>query len=322
MCEDRDADGERSGGSAGTEAVTRAGHRTRFPGADPCRQRNPDGVRHLAEAHAAALDAGFGGYAPLTEAEVALRFQADRDEDRAQFAAALACASRTRHERTTRAASIAAARAAMVETRSLDLLLAALDGLLERQIDVDTQSLRCANGLLERLGQFGEEGLEAGPLHLSGISSCEIAENRQAAANLGACRAPSAERRTSKRAPIELRVTYQQLNTLFADYARNISRGGTFIATEQPLGEGTEFVFVLVVPRREVTLRLRGRVVWVADASDATPANPAGMGIEFDYEDEGQRSLAESRIEGMMCEELGTELTAGLLDRPPSTVSG
>ncbi len=128
---------------------------------------------------------------------------------------------------------------------------------------------------------------------------------------------PSAERRYRTRAPIELRVTYQRLNSLFADYTRNISRGGTFIATNQPLDEGTEFVFALGVPRIEMTLRLMGRVVWVVYQRDATPANPAGMGIEFDYAHEEERSLVESEIESLMSEELGESLAAGLLGREP-----
>ena len=129
---------------------------------------------------------------------------------------------------------------------------------------------------------------------------------------------PSAERRFRTRGPIELRVSYQRLNSLFADYTRNISRGGTFIATGQPLGEGTEFVFALAVPRIDRTLQLKGRVVWVVGEPDATPANPAGMGIEFDYDHEDERSFIESQIETLMREELGDSIAAGLLGRLPA----
>ena len=130
---------------------------------------------------------------------------------------------------------------------------------------------------------------------------------------------PSAERRVRERTPIELRVSYQRLNSLFADYTRNISQGGTFIATEQPLDEGTEFMFALGVPRVGKTLQLKGRVVWVVGERDATAANPAGMGIEFDYEDDDERLRIESQIEGLMWDELGQELVTGLLGREPQT---
>ena len=53
------------------------------------------------------------------------------------------------------------------------------------------------------------------------------------------------DRRIGYRAPIELKVEYKRLNTFFADYTRNISRGGTFIGTDKPLKVGTEFVFAL-----------------------------------------------------------------------------
>ena len=63
-----------------------------------------------------------------------------------------------------------------------------------------------------------------------------------------------------ERAPIELKVEYKRLNSFFADYTKNISRGGTFIRTERPLGIGTEFNFKLCVPTLENPLVLRGKV--------------------------------------------------------------
>jgi len=53
------------------------------------------------------------------------------------------------------------------------------------------------------------------------------------------------DRRGDSRAPIELKVEYKRLNSFFADYTKNISRGGSFIGTEKPLPVGTEFVFAL-----------------------------------------------------------------------------
>ncbi|MGH7280839.1 MAG: hypothetical protein ACRELY_04895 [Polyangiaceae bacterium] len=56
------------------------------------------------------------------------------------------------------------------------------------------------------------------------------------------------EKRDGLRAAITLRVDYKRLNTFFADYTKNISKGGTFIRTTKPLDVGTEFVFVLSFP--------------------------------------------------------------------------
>jgi type IV pilus assembly protein PilZ len=115
--------------------------------------------------------------------------------------------------------------------------------------------------------------------------------------------------------PIELRVEYQRLNTFFSDYARNISRGGSFIATETSLGVGTEFVFVLGVPKLDSPLRLNGRVMWVTTPQDASKANPAGMGIEFQYDDDAERKAIQDRVEALMSTELGTKITDRLLGK-------
>ncbi len=121
------------------------------------------------------------------------------------------------------------------------------------------------------------------------------------------------------RAPIELKVEYRRLNTFLADYTKNISRGGTFIGTERPLPIGTEFVFALVVPSLAEPLRLRGRVMWTVMPEDASRANPAGMGIEFLYQDDGERHEKEAAVERLLTRELGELLATKLLGREPHT---
>lgn len=125
------------------------------------------------------------------------------------------------------------------------------------------------------------------------------------------------ERRAADRTPIELKVEYKRLNTFFADYTRNISRGGTFIATVRPLPVGTEFVFALGVPNMDKPLRLRGKVIWTTSTADATKANPAGMGIEFQYTDDKERVEKEAAVEALLTSELGEHLATKLLGRKP-----
>jgi type IV pilus assembly protein PilZ len=124
------------------------------------------------------------------------------------------------------------------------------------------------------------------------------------------------ERRRGFRAPIELKVEYKRLNTFFADYTKNISRGGSFIGTDKPLPVGTEFVFALGVPSMPEPLRLRGKVIWVTPSAEATKGNPAGMGIEFQY-DADERRAKEAAVERLMTEQLGDHLTTKLLGRKP-----
>ena len=119
------------------------------------------------------------------------------------------------------------------------------------------------------------------------------------------------ESRQHGRAPIELKVDYKKLNSFFADYTKNISKGGTFIKTKKPLPIGTRFLFKLTVPQREAPFELLGEVVW----SKAEAEEP-GMGIRFIYSDERQRTDFESVVERLMSDSLGTELTEKLLNKP------
>lgn len=116
---------------------------------------------------------------------------------------------------------------------------------------------------------------------------------------------PREERRNDERASIELVVRYQRLNAFFADYARNISRGGTFVATNKPLPKGTEFVFLLDVPQLPEAISLRAHVMWTIEREQASKGNPAGMGIQFLYDDADERTRLEQYVEELIVEHLG-----------------
>lgn len=124
------------------------------------------------------------------------------------------------------------------------------------------------------------------------------------------------DRRNAERHSITLKVDYKRMNTFFADYAKNISKGGTFIRTSKPLEIGTEFVFVLSIPDQQDQLQLRGRVVWTVDEAQATEEQPAGMGIRFDFTDDGQRAELERFVNKLMSEKLGGHVAAKLLGKP------
>ena len=55
------------------------------------------------------------------------------------------------------------------------------------------------------------------------------------------------ERRASPRADIVVRVNYQNVDSLFSEFARNINDGGLFVETEtpQPIGTKVELEFKL-----------------------------------------------------------------------------
>ena len=120
-----------------------------------------------------------------------------------------------------------------------------------------------------------------------------------------------AEGRGETRAPIELKVDYKKLNSFFADYTKNISKGGTFIKTAKPLPIGTRFLFKLSVPQRTDPFELLGEVVW-----STTEGDEPGMGIRFVYSNDNQRTDFESVVELLMSNSLGNELTQKLLNKP------
>jgi type IV pilus assembly protein PilZ len=125
------------------------------------------------------------------------------------------------------------------------------------------------------------------------------------------------EKREHIRAPIELKVEYKKMNTFFADYTKNISKGGTFIKTDRPLPVGTEFLFRLVIPRLTEPVEIRGTVVWVNEEEKMShpEVDEFGMGIQFVYQDDGQRQEFEQMVEGMMRESLGDLLFQKLMGR-------
>ena len=126
------------------------------------------------------------------------------------------------------------------------------------------------------------------------------------------------EKRKDLRVPIELRIDYRKMNTFFADYTKNISKGGTFIKTEKPLGVGTRFIFSLSLPDLEEPVKLSGEVRWVRKPGDPPSDDgnaDSGMGIRFVYDSEEERLKFESTVEAMMRESLGEDLCERLLGR-------
>lgn len=129
---------------------------------------------------------------------------------------------------------------------------------------------------------------------------------------------PSDDRRSEMRRPIELKVEYKRLNTFFADYTKNISRGGTFIKTARPLPIGTEFLFKLFIPGRAEPLTIHGEVQRIVTGQEARDLDgdgtpDQGMAIRFVYR-QGDPQLEISRtVEAIMTHSLGPRLYSRLM---------
>jgi type IV pilus assembly protein PilZ len=124
-----------------------------------------------------------------------------------------------------------------------------------------------------------------------------------------------AERRGESRQAIELKVEYKRLNSFFADYTKNISRGGTFIRTNRPLPVGTEFLFKLFVPNLETPLSIHGEVQRVVTEDEAIHggAEP-GMAIRFVYREGDDQGTISRTVEKLMVDSLGQRLYSRLMD--------
>jgi type IV pilus assembly protein PilZ len=127
-----------------------------------------------------------------------------------------------------------------------------------------------------------------------------------------------ADRRIAPRGPIRLRVDYERMNAFFADYTKNISKGGTFIKTVRPLPIGTRFLFALSVPALSEPVQITGEVQWIAKGDSTGTAgadDEPGMGIRFVFTADEERIRFERLVQGLMEHSLGPDVTRGLLAR-------
>ena len=93
---------------------------------------------------------------------------------------------------------------------------------------------------------------------------------------------PPLERRAAQRfaARTVVRLRFSDAN-LFRDfYTRDVSRGGLFVSTQEPLDPMTDVDLVLVLPNAS-ELSIEGRVVRSVRSAAGLPADQVGMAIEF-----------------------------------------
>lgn len=90
----------------------------------------------------------------------------------------------------------------------------------------------------------------------------------------------SSERRIQRRLPIRITVEYSDLEDFLTDYTSNLSIGGMFIETEEPLGVGTRFRLRFSVPNRSTPIDTIAEVRWAQARVAGSPLSP-GMGVRF-----------------------------------------
>lgn len=105
-----------------------------------------------------------------------------------------------------------------------------------------------------------------------------------------------ANKRKSERLENELPVAYRSVDGFITDWVTNISKGGLFINSRQPLPQGTTVRLIIQLPDAPFPFDLTGRVVRVIEA-DNPGAEAPGMGVEFVDIDEDKRARIEKFVE-------------------------
>jgi uncharacterized protein (TIGR02266 family) len=95
--------------------------------------------------------------------------------------------------------------------------------------------------------------------------------------------------RKSERLQHELLVAYRTVDGFITDWAVNISRGGIFINTRNPLAVGSIVRLIISLPDAAFPFDLTGRVIRVHPADSNSDQVP-GMGLEFVDVDEDKKS--------------------------------
>ena len=86
------------------------------------------------------------------------------------------------------------------------------------------------------------------------------------------------EQRRARRYAAELEVRYERASDFVREYTENVSHGGIFVRTEQPLRTGDLVKMHIMLPGEEQPLVIEGSVTHSRPQPNGLPA---GMGVEF-----------------------------------------
>jgi uncharacterized protein (TIGR02266 family) len=102
--------------------------------------------------------------------------------------------------------------------------------------------------------------------------------------------APAAQTRRFPRTPLQLRVGYKNFEGR-TDFTRDVSVGGAFIKTANPVARGALLGLYFDLPSQEVPFEVGAEVIW-CDAS----RQHSGMGVQFVYTSEEHRWTFERQL--------------------------
>ena len=88
-----------------------------------------------------------------------------------------------------------------------------------------------------------------------------------------------ADTRKDRRAPVSLKVRFKSatVDEFIEHYCKDVSRGGIFIKSSQPMSIGTLLKFQFQLKDESSLIRGVGRVVWTRSPEDAVADQPPGV---------------------------------------------
>jgi uncharacterized protein (TIGR02266 family) len=108
-----------------------------------------------------------------------------------------------------------------------------------------------------------------------------------------------ADTRKDRRAPVSLKVRFKSatVDEFIEHYCKDVSRGGIFIKSSQPMAIGTLLKFQFQLKDESSLIKGVGRVVWTRSPEDAVADQPAGMGIKFIKMDNESRAIVDRIVD-------------------------
>jgi len=107
---------------------------------------------------------------------------------------------------------------------------------------------------------------------------------------------PPSNKRSHLRVPILVtHVKMGDARKFFFGYAKNISHRGIFIQTISPKDVGEEFIIEFTLPKTDISVKCRCKVIWNRRFSESGKYEP-GMGLRFEEIDQALAEIVEKWV--------------------------
>jgi uncharacterized protein (TIGR02266 family) len=88
-------------------------------------------------------------------------------------------------------------------------------------------------------------------------------------------------KKSGRRDPIRIEIMFKEYGSFIKVYMLNITNGGIFIRTDNPLPLDTPVLLRMLLPDETEALEIEGKVIWDFSKASKKSFLPKGMGIQF-----------------------------------------